>query len=550
MKLVKRRDPSTTWLGLERDCLSCHDDFHEGTLGANCRACHGNTAWKPAIYFDHATSAFPLNGKHPEVACEKCHLVPGRVSLASRKGKAIPRYKPVPHQRCADCHQDPHVGRLGADCARCHVTDGFTVVNRRDFDHAKTRFRLVGEHAAIECAKCHDPAKAWGKKPAFDRCESCHADPHAGRATLAGRKVDCNACHDEKNFKPSTYTVADHRETSYPLEGKHAEVRCDRCHLKNPAGISLVALGNAAVLIRREHERCTDCHEDAHAGQLVHREDRGACEACHRVEGWKPSTFTADLHAKLELALDGRHSEIQCAACHGPERPGLGPLPASLDLGKARVALKPVETECVQCHFDPHEDRFGPAGERPFEGGCLGCHDSRAFRPSQVDAVRHAKFRYALSGAHRAVACVFCHEELGHPAPSVRLLSVEGPARKLSFQTRHAKCGMCHETAHGDQFVDRPDGRSCESCHTIDGFHPASRFDHERDSRFSLRGAHRDVACERCHPTVVDDAGRRQTIYRPLAARCQDCHLDTANNMLPMSRGSQTGSTRATNSRR
>jgi hypothetical protein len=530
VKLVKRRDPTQSWLGLERDCQSCHEDSHRGTLGEQCQSCHGTTSWKPAAGFDHASSTFPVTGKHAELACEKCHLVPGRVSLVSREGKTVPRYKPIPHQRCTDCHQDPHAGRLGADCARCHVTDGFAIVNRKGFDHAKTRFLLVGRHGSTECAKCHDPSKAWGKKPAFDRCERCHVDPHAGQATLVGQMVDCNACHDEKNFKPSTYTASAHRKATYPLEGKHAEVRCDRCHLKNPAGIPLAQIGQAAVLIRREHGRCVDCHADAHAGQLAHRDDRGACEACHRVEGWKPSTFTVAQHAELQLTLDGRHSEVSCAACHGQERPGLGPLPASIDLGQARVALTPLETQCKQCHFDPHAGRFEPAGERPSTAGCRDCHDMRAFRPSQIDSEAHGKFRYPLDGAHRAVPCVICHEELGHPAPAIKLLTVAGPARTLGFEARHAECRACHETVHGDQFASRPDGGACEACHTVDAFHTAHRFDHERDSRFPLQGAHRDVPCERCHPAMIDEAGQRHVRYKPLPFRCQDCHLESAFN--------------------
>jgi hypothetical protein len=288
--MLQRKKPEDSWLGLERDCLSCHRDYHQETLDPDCRLCHGLTRWTPTRQFDHGKSPFALDGKHADVACEKCHLIPGRVSMTGDRGQAIPRYKPVPHRECSDCHADPHRERLGPGCAGCHVVEGFEQVDRKAFDHSKTRYPLLGRHAAVQCAECHDPDEAWGDKPPFDRCGSCHADPHAGRATLAARQVDCAACHDEQRFKPATYTVTDHQSSAYPLEGKHAAVPCDKCHPKHPSTVPSVELGLAGVLIRPAHQECGACHQDAHADQLAGRPGGSACESCHHVNGWKPST--------------------------------------------------------------------------------------------------------------------------------------------------------------------------------------------------------------------------------------------------------------------
>jgi hypothetical protein len=520
--MLQRKKPEDSWLGLERDCLSCHRDYHQETLDPDCRLCHGLTRWTPTRQFDHGKSPFALDGKHADVACEKCHLIPGRVSMTGDRGQAIPRYKPVPHRECSDCHADPHRERLGPGCAGCHVVEGFEQVDRKAFDHSKTRYPLLGRHAAVQCAECHDPDEAWGDKPPFDRCGSCHADPHAGRATLAARQVDCAACHDEQRFKPATYTVTDHQSSAYPLEGKHAAVPCDKCHPKHPSTVPSVELGLAGVLIRPAHQECGACHQDAHADQLAGRPGGSACESCHHVNGWKPSTYTTGQHAALKLPLEGRHLEVECGACHALERQGLPPLPGKDVLGTAAVALTLIEAECGSCHYDPHDGRFAPQGERP-KSGCPACHGVREFHPSTVDAGAHREFAYPLEGAHRATPCLLCHEELKLPQSSIKLLRVAGSARSLTFKGSHERCEDCHETPHGEQFAGRVDGGSCGGCHVVETFRPASRFDHDQDAAFSLEGAHRNVSCDRCHPAGAD-GGPRQVLYRPIAHRCQDCH--------------------------
>jgi len=514
-ELFERKEPGRSWLGLETACLACHQDQHGGALGPACETCHTNLAWKPAAGFRHEQSSFPLTGKHESVACDKCHFVPQRIFARGPEGGPVPRYKPLAHAECSDCHRDVHEGRLGPKCGDCHVTADFGQVGRERFDHSRTRFVLRGAHVRLDCAKCHDSQRAWGKRPPFDRCDSCHRDAHAGTATRGGKIVDCGACHTESAFKPSVYRVADHASSRYPLEGKHREVVCDRCHQKRSPGVDHESLGTAGVLLRPAYAACRDCHEDSHGGQLDDRERHGACEGCHRVEGWKPSTYGADRHRATRLELAGRHAEIDCADCHGPVRKKLPPLTAHEAPGKARVALSTLSPECVSCHHDPHRSRFATTGARPEPEGCLGCHRLSSFRPATVDAKRHDRFGFRLEGGHRAVPCVDCHEELSRPAAETRT---------LLFEERHERCADCHNTPHGGQFRDRPDRGRCDGCHDLDSFRRANRFDHERDAAFALRGGHQGVPCERCHPMRVDDEGRSLVVYRPIEQKCRDCH--------------------------
>jgi hypothetical protein len=523
VRLLQRKNPGDSWLGLERDCLSCHEDYHQKTLASDCLSCHGPDNWKPASKFDHARTKYPLTGKHTDTPCAKCHLVPDRIFLTS-EGQAVPRYQPLEHAECSACHKDTHTGQLGPTCAKCHVTDGFKIVASESFDHAKTRYPLNGKHRGVECAKCHDPQRAWGKKPEFATCDRCHKDAHAGKATVAGQVVDCASCHGVNGFKPSTYTVERHRESKYPLAGKHETVTCDRCHTKTPPQALPASLGAAQVLMRPAHEQCRDCHSDLHGTQLARRPDGGACESCHRVDGWKPSTFSVAQHGELQFSLAGRHAEIECVACHGPTRPDLPALPGEAELGKARVALTRVESDCQSCHFDPHDKRFAPDGPRPATDGCRACHGARTFVPSDVDTDVHGRFAYKLQGAHRAVPCVMCHEELTRAPGKIRLLKAESPTRPLQFARKHEQCEACHQSPHGDQFNHRPDRGTCDGCHVVDGWHPAEHFDHEKHAKFSLQGAHQKVACDRCHQMTLDPEGRPFVVYRPVPGKCRDCH--------------------------
>jgi hypothetical protein len=519
----KRSSRAESWLGLEPSCLSCHEDHHRTALGPDCARCHDQQAWKPAPNFDHARTSYPLTGKHTAVQCDKCHLAQRLELERDSRGRKIPRYKPLEVGECSACHEDPHRGQLGAGCAKCHVTDGFQIVDSRRFDHDRTRYPLRGAHARLECRQCHDPRTAWGKKPEFARCDSCHRDEHAGKATLAGRVVDCEACHEVAGFRPSTYTSEQHAASAYPLEGKHSAVKCDACHVKRPAGVMPSTLGPAGVLLRPTHERCLSCHEDAHGGQLARSEGGGACEPCHTVQGFAPSSYTARQHAELEMALNGRHLEIVCKNCHGTKRKGLPAFAdaATLGNGKTKFAL---ETRCVSCHFDPHDGRLDASANPSDRDPCERCHDAVSFRPSTVDIAAHALYRFPLDGGHRSVPCNTCHEELDTARAGSTLLLGRVIQVSLPFEDKHELCTDCHENPHGDQFAARDGGGACDTCHSADGWRPAARFDHDRDATFSLRGAHSSVACAECHATRVATGGDAMVVYRPTPQRCEDCH--------------------------
>jgi hypothetical protein len=273
------------------------------------------------------------------------------------------------------------------------------------------------------------------------------------------------------------------------------------------------------------YARCADCHADAHAGQLATRTHAGACESCHAVTGFTPSTFTLAQHATLRLPLDGRHAAVQCSACHGAKRAGL-PVHASKSLGSANVAVT-LDATCTSCHVDAHAGRFDrrATGAASRTTGCVTCHTATAFHPSTIDIAAHDAFAFKLEGAHRAIACAQCHSAMATAthAPNTLLLSARN-VPKLPFGEQRTTCAACHETPHGKQFAARPDRGECAACHGVETFVPASRFDHNRHSSFELEGAHAKAACGACHTQTRDATGTLITTYRGLSAKCESCH--------------------------
>lgn len=420
---LKRKDRAASWLGLETACASCHGDPHRAQLGADCTKCHDLSAWKPAPGFDHAKTSYPLTGAHAKVECMKCHGVGPNVKR-DVAGKLLAQWKPLPAKECTACHKDPHANRFGGACAKCHVTESFSTIQSAGVDHSLTRYPLKGAHAAVKCAQCHDEKTAFGPKPKFGRCADCHADVHAGKATLAAAVVDCASCHDVKAFAPSTYTAAQHQKSPYPLEGAHAAAKCEKCHTRAAAGSATAELGKARVQLRPAKAQCVDCHHDPHGGRFAATSPASgarprACRDCHTMRGFRPSTYDEVAHKTCAFVLAGAHRATPCQACHAE-------LQAPVSRGTLRADAASMRTlrfeatfrVCADCHTSPHGEQFA---ERRDRGACEACHGVEAFTPASK-FVHDRDSAYKLEGAHARAACVACHAPQAFPDGKTRIV--------------------------------------------------------------------------------------------------------------------------------
>ncbi len=519
------------WTGLETACASCHasDDVHRKSLGTSCERCHDAADWRKVPHFDHEKTKYPLTGKHADVACDKCHTPPRLRLRPNADGRVIGIYKPLPHAECSACHADPHKGRLTTGCSDCHSTRDFREVNRRGFDHAATRYPLLGRHTAVACERCHGTGLTR-RTPAFAKCADCHADAHSGRAALSGAPVDCASCHRVEGFAPSTYTVARHQMARYPLAGRHAMVPCAQCHTATDSIVRAVPRTvMRRVELRPASVSCTSCHQDAHQGELANAATRSECTLCHDVRGWSPSAYTAAQHATLALPLTGAHAPLACARCHVPVRTAAMPTRGRPERNRVSLRLRPA---CDACHLDPHGGRYSAGGAKAPPEGCATCHDARRWMPAAMTTARHASFGLPLDGAHRAVPCRDCHKELGASPSRLTLRQPGARVSSLPFTgAPRTACAACHADPHAGQFTAR--AGACERCHDTAQWLGAARFVHDRDTSFPLAGAHSRVPCAACHARVAQSGGGTRVHYGPLPTACEGCHTNGVPRIRP-----------------
>ncbi len=485
--LLHAKDLNHTYLGLTPQCATCHEDKHQGRFGSDCTQCHNTSDWKNARIdehtFDHSRTHYPLTGMHREVECARCHK-------ADSDGK--PRYAGTPFATCATCHVDPHKGEFKQDCASCHTTatwkkSGFVST----FDHSKTAFPLLGKHKDVNCIACH-------KNPDFKipiphaLCSDCHKpDPHNGQFARRPDGGKCESCHTVDGWHPSTFTIADHARTQFPLVAPHARVECARCHV--PAGPKTV--------YRMAFAKCIDCHKDEHDGQFAAAPWSNRCQQCHTGMTWKKSNYTLAMHQKGAFPLTGSHMAVACVDCHKPAE------------GSKLVLYHFSKVDCTTCHEDIHHAEFAarmaalsPSSHKPL--GCEACHVTKDWH--DLGNFDHGTTKFALAGSHRAVACAECHKPP----------NLERTMLHVHFDQASNKCSDCHQNPHADQFAER--AFECESCHNSNKWKP-SLFDHEKTA-FSLKGGHQDVACGACHTISRQVNGETVLFYKPTPRACSDCH--------------------------
>ena len=117
-------------------------------------------------------------------------------------GAAIPL--PMWKLGCGGCHEDVHLGRLGAACDSCHTEatwNPFGQVER----HRTTRFPLLGVHASTSCRRCHAGAEVGLFVSTDVECVSCHRDDllaaNNPNHVALGWVDRCDRCHQPVTWK-------------------------------------------------------------------------------------------------------------------------------------------------------------------------------------------------------------------------------------------------------------------------------------------------------------------------------------------------------------
>ncbi len=454
--------PHAKW---ENDCAQCHVKFDRKAQDGLCMSCHK----------DIGADVRAKTGFH------------GRI-------------KP---QACNTCHTD-HKGRNAQ----------IVSLDKKQFDHKQTDFALRGKHQQVECEKCHGAGKKYRDAPAD--CIACHRKDDAHKGALGAK---CADCHTESSWKETRF---DHDKTRFALTGKHADVKCASCHRNN--------------IFKDTPRTCIACHRK----DDKHKESLGRdCGSCHSERGWKEAAKFN--HDQTSFPLLGKHLQVDCKnchkstmfkeapkdciACHKKDDRHVGTLGTNcadchterswkttagrFDHDRTRFSLRNAHSEkllkCSACHQDPRSFRNTPLDcyschkkndkhEGQLGRRCEQCHNDNSWKVEKFD---HSLTRFPLTGRHLTVTCKNCH-------PTTR------------FKEASRDCYACHKTVDKHQLKF---GVRCETCHNARGW-PIWEFDHDKRTPFRLDGAHRKVACERCHQQVAPQ-GRN---VAPTGTNCSACH--------------------------
>ncbi len=543
----------TTCHGNRRDamsgqCAACHKDigwlldrgrgYHGSTevKGTPCASCHPDHAgkefemvkwpdgdWKS---FEHKRAGWALAQKHAEAACEDCHTARFQVPPARLSVRKTGQGYTGLSATCTTCHEDVHRGALKDDCTTCHDAASWTVTP--GFDHDTTAYPLTDKHADVKCNDCHLDRRLSPRRdgkghliPVYapvtaGSCQDCHADPHDG-----GLGSTCAACHSTVGFRVIDTNRFDHSRTQYPLRGKHAVTPCASCH-KDFSTPARKKPGFAT---------CGTCHTEAHNGTATLANKTVDCAACHTVNGFTPSSYTAAQHATGAYPLEGKHLAVRCAACHTRSTAS----GAAATLGSARVVMRPRFGRCVDCHADDHGGQLTATAGK---GECAACHLVAGWTPSTYDSAAHAATVLLLDGRHQEVACTACHGVQREGLPPMTSTASLGKAG-FRFQLAEVDCVACHVDPHLGRFQTggaRAKPESCRACHGTRAFRP-SRADVAAHAAFGfpLEGAHRATPCSACHEELQrPSAAARSTLVRgsggfadlrfETKVECASCH--------------------------
>jgi hypothetical protein len=320
---------------------------------------------------------------------------------------------------------------------------------------------VIAGHAKYErrCGECHAPFRRAVQK---DLCLGCHeavaADLTAGRG-YHGRDAEiarknCEGCHPDHEGRDADIVPLDEVLFDHRLTD-YALLGAHQaapCRGCHPAGVKH----------RDASDACVDCHrqDSPHKARLGE-----ACAVCHGERSWQQVAFD---HDTTGFALEGSHARMLCVGCHPNQRYDATP------------------TDCRSCHAleDVHRGKFGDT--------CQSCHGPQKWTETTFD--HDAKTDFPLAGRHRVVPCTSCHP---------------GSLYEEKLGTACVTCHASDDAHHGHY------GRRCEACHQPEAW-PRIRFDHDADTEYPLKGAHRDVRCQACHPG---------DLYKDQVSReCSGCH--------------------------
>lgn len=199
------------------------------------------------------------------------------------------------------------------------------------------------------------------------------------------------------------------------------------------------------------------------------------------------------------------------------------------------------DANCLECHKDIRRLKQEQRGlHSRTKDLCIKCHIDHKGRDFDIVGLKKDDFDhkqqsgFGLEGRHKELKCEKCHNPEHIKDPSIK-----EERKKKTYMGLQSGCLDCHKDIH-DGKLDK----DCLKCHTMLGWKPKEgqqftdilKFQHNRDSKFELVGAHKDLKCDKCHRPDPVRPGPKQPdmrIFKPLKhERCLDCHRDEHREQL------------------
>jgi hypothetical protein len=253
-------------------------------------------------------------------------------------------------QGSAFAQTSPH-GKLAIGCENCHTSTSWTeLAQPMKFDHGKTEFPLVGQHASVQCRSCHGTL-VFAEAKKERACGDCHKDVHRGELGAT-----CERCHTTQSWLVPDMPQR-HARTRFALVGRHLTAPCRACHV-NEQKYEYVAVATD----------CYSCHRVQYEGTTVpsHRAVGFGtdCGTCHSMSAMRfEGSFD---HNTTGFPLVGAHASQPCSACHAGSR------------------FTSSSTQCYGCHQADFTAAPNPK-HTGFSTDCTTCHTMTAWQPATFD---------------------------------------------------------------------------------------------------------------------------------------------------------------------
>lgn len=185
----------------KKDCVACHQDVHDGELGADCVRCHTARSFidHGRMKRAHTLTRFPLVGAHSAADCDSCHqpAAQGHLRYANLRAECVGCHLP---EYLATTNPNHQASGFPQDCNQCHFQNGW--LPGRFPSHDPLFFPISsGTHRGkwTTCTDCHYQAGVY----ATFSCILCHAHDnatdmagkHSGVSGYSYTSAACYNCH-------------------------------------------------------------------------------------------------------------------------------------------------------------------------------------------------------------------------------------------------------------------------------------------------------------------------------------------------------------------